>query len=227
MLPRRPNSLRLQGYDYGQAGMYFVTVVVKDRKQLFGEIVNETMMLNEARKIVEGVWNSLTKQFPVTLDEFVVMPNHVHGIIVFEHQTHKEVTNLGVGLAQPQKSITIDEKLKTNSRPTQNESPTNDTQRVGLEFTANKTKTSLAANDNKRPTPTLMDNKRVALSDIIRFFKSLSAKRVNIVDKMPGRSIWQTGFHDRIIRDEEELNAVRAYTQTNPLRWALDKEAIV
>jgi putative transposase len=220
MIQRRPKSLRLQGYDYSQAGMYFVTVVVKDRKHVFGDIVNKTMMLNEAGIIVQGVWNSLPKQYPITLDEFIVMPNHIHGIIILETQppTNNSLTNVGVGLAQPPKPIMVDGKPKTNSRPTRNASPTDDAQRVGLESTANEASTSLSSKDDKRPTPT----KKTNLSDVIRFFKSLSAKRINIFYKTPGRSIWQNSFHDRIIRDEKELNAVREYILTNPLRWSLD-----
>jgi putative transposase len=233
MMQRRRNSLRLQGYNYSQAGLYFVTVVVKDRTHIFGEIVNEVMILNEAGKIVQGVWKSLAKQYPVVLDEFIVMPDHVHGII--------ELHPVGVGLAPSPKPIMPDGKPKSNPRPTQNGLPTNgapshttknepianDAQRVGLEYAGNNPSTLLASKNNKRPTPTGGNNKRVFLSDVIRFSKSLSAKRINIVYETPGKPLWQNGFHDRIIRDEEELNAVRSYIQTNPLRWALDKEVIL
>ncbi len=222
MMPKRLNSLRLQGYDYSQAGMYFVTVVIKNRKHLFGGIVNETMMLNEAGAIAQGVWKSLSKQYSITLDEFIVMPNHVHGIIILENQppTNISLTNVGVGLALPQKPIASNGEPKTNSRPTRNESPADDAERVGLEYTSTQPSTALGSNDNKRPTPTKNQN----LSDVIRFFKSLSAKRINILRKTPGHSVWQNGFHDRIIRNENELNAIRPYIQTNPLRWVLDKE---
>jgi putative transposase len=241
MITRRPNSLRLQGYDCSQAGMYFVTGVVKDRKPVFGEIVNETMLLNDAGTIVQGVWNSLPKQYPVMLDEFIIMPNHLHGIIALQNTvptTENSLTNVGVGLAQPQKPIIFNDKPKTNSRPaqhesqqnttsshtTQNKSSTNDATRVGLESSSNHPPTSFIPNDDKRPTPTLMNDKRIFLSDVIRFFKSLSAKRINILYKTPRKPLWQNGFHDRIIRDEEELNAVRSYIQTNSLRWKLDKD---
>jgi putative transposase len=221
MTPRRPNSLRLQRYNYSQAGVYFVTVVVKDRKHVFGEIVDETMMLNEAGNIVQGVWKSLAKQYPVTLDEFIVMPNHVHGIIAIQddvtmNNTNNSLTNVGVGLAQPQKPIMFNDKPKTNLRPTQNESIANDATRVGLKYPDNHSQTSLLPKDGKRPTPT----ENHGLSDVIRFFKSLSAKRVNILYKTPGRPVWQTGFYDRVIRDDEELNAIRTYLQNNPSRWA-------
>ena len=78
----RRKSIRLQGYDYSQAGAYFITVCTHNRVPLFGEIVDGVMVLNTAGQIVEKCWCAIPEHFPqVTLDEFVVMPNHVHGII--------------------------------------------------------------------------------------------------------------------------------------------------
>jgi REP element-mobilizing transposase RayT len=76
-------SIRLAGYDYSQAGDYFVTICVHDRMCLFGEIINGEMRLNDAGKIVKQCWDEIPAHFPhVVLDEYVVMPNHVHGIII-------------------------------------------------------------------------------------------------------------------------------------------------
>lgn len=78
----RRKSIRLQGYDYSQAGLYFITVCTHNRVPLFGEIIDGVMALNAAGQIVEKCWCAIPEHFPqVTLDEFVVMPNHVHGII--------------------------------------------------------------------------------------------------------------------------------------------------
>ena len=76
-------SIRLKGYDYKQAGAYFVTVVAKDRACLFGEIAHGERRLNDAGRIIQSVWNELPNHYPgVECDAFVVMPNHVHAIIV-------------------------------------------------------------------------------------------------------------------------------------------------
>ncbi len=76
-------SIRLKGYDYAAAGAYFVTVCTKGRACLFGEIVNGDMQLNEFGKIVMATWADLPAHYAgVELDAFVVMPNHVHGIVV-------------------------------------------------------------------------------------------------------------------------------------------------
>ncbi len=76
-------SIRLKGYDYTQPGTYFVTLCTRDRKFLFGDIVNGAMCLNDAGRLIADAWKWLSIQYPyVMLDEYVVMPNHLHGIIV-------------------------------------------------------------------------------------------------------------------------------------------------
>jgi putative transposase len=75
-------SLRLKDYDYAQAGAYFVTIVTRDRACLFGDVVDADMRLNRYGEIARTDWQAIPKHFPdVALDIFLVMPNHVHGII--------------------------------------------------------------------------------------------------------------------------------------------------
>ncbi len=75
-------TIRLQRYDYSQPGAYFVTICTQDRRSLLGEIVDNSMILNEYGMIVHETWAWLSRQYAhVTLDAFVVMPNHLHGII--------------------------------------------------------------------------------------------------------------------------------------------------
>jgi hypothetical protein len=76
-------SIRLKGYDYTQPGAYFITICTHGRECLFGEIIDGEMHLNEAGQIVVQSWQDLPNHVPnVQLDAFVVMPNHVHGIII-------------------------------------------------------------------------------------------------------------------------------------------------
>lgn len=76
-------SIRLKGYDYSQAGAYFVTIDVQNRECLFGEIVSGEMNLNEAGKMIDEQWNALRERFPnADLDVYQIMPDHFHGIIV-------------------------------------------------------------------------------------------------------------------------------------------------
>jgi len=76
-------SIRLKGYDYSQAGMYFVTICCQDKIYRFGKIENEAMVLNDFGKIAYDEWVKLQERYPnVLLDIFQIMPNHIHGIIV-------------------------------------------------------------------------------------------------------------------------------------------------
>ena len=76
-------SIRLKCYDYSQSCLYFVTINLQNNVYLFGEIVDGEMLLNEYGEIVQMVWNELPQHYDnIQLGEFVVMPNHIHGIII-------------------------------------------------------------------------------------------------------------------------------------------------
>ncbi len=75
-------SIRLVGYDYSQGGCYYFTVCTQDRIHRFGEVADATMRLNAVGHLVVAVWDSLPARFPsLDLDAFVVMPDHLHGIL--------------------------------------------------------------------------------------------------------------------------------------------------
>ena len=76
-------SIRLRGYDYASAGMYFVTIVTLGRLCLFGDVSSDEMRLNDGGELIRRAWQELPNRFPaVAIDEFVVMPNHISGILV-------------------------------------------------------------------------------------------------------------------------------------------------
>ena len=76
-------SIRLKGYDYTQAGAYFVTIVLQDRLCLFGEIVNTEMQLSKAGEVASRFWEALPDRFPmIKIDAYIIMPNHLHGIVI-------------------------------------------------------------------------------------------------------------------------------------------------
>ena len=80
-------SIRLPGYDYSQAGAYFVTICTQNRRCLFGNVVNVEMVLNHAGRVVAESWQWMGEQYEhVELDEWVIMPNHLHGIIVISER---------------------------------------------------------------------------------------------------------------------------------------------
>jgi len=163
---RRP--IRLRGYDYSTNGAYFVTICAHNRICLFGNIANAEIILNDYGKTVGQAWFDLPNHYPeVELDASVIMPNHIHGIVVLHHDDV-----------------------------------------VGAGF-----KPAL--------TP---DNRRHGLSEIIRGFKSFSARRINAIRNTFGAPVWQRGYFDRVIRNEGELNRIREYVLNNSTNWDMDRE---
>lgn len=80
--PQR-KKLRLKDYDYSSDWYYFITICTKNREEFFGEIVNWEMCFNIYWNIAEECWNNITNHYEnIKLDEFVIMPNHIHGIII-------------------------------------------------------------------------------------------------------------------------------------------------
>jgi len=105
----RKKSIRLQNYDYAQNGLYFVTICTKNSQHLFGNISHGKMRLNRAGEMVERIWSEIPQFYDgFVLHDFVVMPNHFHGIIEIV-LTHGQRTTTG-GLSL-QKQLTIPEVI--------------------------------------------------------------------------------------------------------------------
>ncbi len=78
-------SARLQNWDYSSNGAYFITICTQNREHFFGEIVNNKMQLNELGQLAEKYWLEIPNHFPfIELENFVVMPNHTHGILIID-----------------------------------------------------------------------------------------------------------------------------------------------
>jgi REP element-mobilizing transposase RayT len=90
-------TIRLKEYDYSQPGEYFVTICTKDKECVFGSIMNGKLDLNEKERVVDRCWKGIPEHFScVSLGEYVIMPNHFHGIIIInEMDIHRrgEVTS--------------------------------------------------------------------------------------------------------------------------------------
>ncbi len=94
-------SIRLKGYDYTQLGYYYVTICVQNRECLLGSVKDSLAELNKFGKIVDQKWNNIPKHFSnTTLDEYIIMPNHIHGIIGIvvgaKHFSQKDNRNLKI-----------------------------------------------------------------------------------------------------------------------------------
>ncbi|MDX2239342.1 MAG: transposase [Leptolyngbyaceae cyanobacterium bins.302] len=170
-------SLRLPaGYNYTSSGAYFITICTHQRQCLFGEIVQGEMQLNALGQIVRSYWLNLPKHDPrLQLDAFVVMPNHIHGILV--------LSDIPVGAGSDNELVDLTNESSAKPAPT----------------------------NPSEPIP------RHAIPEIIRGFKTFSARRINQCRKMAGTPVWQRNYYDRIIRNEEALQAIRQYIRNNPL----------
>ena len=101
--PPRRRSIRLRDYDYRESGAYFITICTHRRASLFGEITMDEMRLNMLGVLVQRSWGVLPEHFPnVELDAFVIMPNHVHAVVVLFDPENKPVDNaVGATHASP------------------------------------------------------------------------------------------------------------------------------
>ncbi len=104
---QRRRSLRLKGYDYAQPGYYYITICAQNRECLFGDITNSHMHLNDPGKIINRIWKEIPQFYKgIGIDEYVIMPNHIHGIIIIENGNP-------IGQAQgPAPTITLPDLIK-------------------------------------------------------------------------------------------------------------------
>jgi len=197
-------SIRLKGYDYTQAGVYFVTIVTQNRACLFGDIVAGEVRLNAFGQAVAETWLWLATQYGyVELDEWVVMPNHLHGIVVITDTDNGCPTDGGGVGGGSRTAPTV----------------------IGA------TGGGGGVGGGSRTAPTVIAStapmvKRKPLGRLIGAFKTVSTKRINEYRGTPGVVVWQRNYYEHIIRDERSLNRIREYIAANPLRWHLDRENV-
>jgi putative transposase len=174
----RKSSLRLKDFDYSQPGAYFVTICTVQRLCLFGEIIHDQMVPNPSGKILQHAWRALPTHYPhAKMDAFVVMPNHVHGIIMLlENDVLINRRDRFINLSLPNLYLRKNQYYK-----------------------------------------------RQGLSEIVRGFKTWTARRINEMQNTTGTPVWQRSFYDHIIRDEDDLNRIREYVMSNPLMWEDDR----
>lgn len=97
MIDLHRKSIRMSGYDYSQSGWYYVTICAHNKVSIWGHIKNSQMILSEKGKIVESTWQGISMKYKqVELDTYVIMPNHLHGIIIIKN---KNV--VGAGFSRP------------------------------------------------------------------------------------------------------------------------------
>ena len=197
MQPNRKTQ-RKEDYDYSQPGYYSVTISTQHRSCLFGAIHNGKMLVNDPGQMVQDTWHEIPTHYPgIELDLMQIMPNHLHGIIIIRP----------VGTAprgRPNSGIGQCPAIEKEQHP------------------------AIENGQARGPVPTGV----LSLSDVIGRFKSITTKRYidgvknNGWRLFPGK-LWQRSFHDRIIRNEKELNHIRTYIRNNPPQWESDANHVV
>lgn len=204
-------SIRLKGYDYTQPGAYFITICTQGRECLFGEIIDGEMHLDEAGQIVVQTWQDLPNHVSnVQLDAFVVMPNHVHGIIIITDRTcmvgSGSVGSGSVGAGSVGAGSEPAPTTTTGPGPTAGSGPAAGPGSVGAGLEPAATRSSHG------------------LPEIVRQFKTFSARRINELRGTPGTPVWQRNYYEHTIRDEFSLSRIRQYIAENSVRWDADRE---
>ena len=192
-------SIRLKGYDYTRDGAYFVTICTRGREHTFGAVVNGEMRPNICGREVARCWPWLAEQYPyVFLDEWIVMPDHTHAIIVIT-DAHGDDTHPNV--ANPNATKT-NEPCRGGSRTARIRTAPN----MG----------SMARTTNDMPT---LPTQHKPLGRLVGAFKTVSTKRVNDLRGTPGTQLWQRNYHERVIRNGLALHVLRRYIANNPVLW--------
>ncbi len=188
----RIKSTRMSGYDYSACGKYFITICTKRMTQWFGDIADAMVVLSATGLIAREKWFEIPQHFPfVELDEFVVMPNHIHGIIVI----NGAVETLHATSLRPPDATSI--------------RPPDATSLQSFHATS-------CQKNNQIEIMSSISPKTGSLSVIIRSYKSVVAKNAHHFDS---GFAWQPRYHDHIIRTNLELNRIRKYITDNPLKW--------
>lgn len=183
-------SIRLKGYDYSQPGAYFVTTVAWGREMVFGEVLKGEMRLNRYGYVVRNAWFDLPHLCGnLELGAFVVMPNHVHGIIILTEGDD------GGGSDMVDRGVLPEGKGRGGS-PMPGDGALPDQERAGREH--------LPA----RETRPYDQQTRPDLSEVVRAFKSFSATRINRLRHTEGIPVWQRNYYEHIVRNQREMGRI-------------------
>jgi len=195
----RIKSARLKSWDYTTPWWYYVTICTKNKKCWFGNVKNGKMHLNDLGKIVNEEWLNTKKiRANVDLDFFVIMPNHLHGIIIINSvETTRRVVST-------EKHDNLHANKETSQRLVSTEK--HDNPRANKETSQRLVSTTIKPN---------------SLGSIIGQIKSITTKRIRAFGQL--NFAWQPRFYDHIIRNEKDLFRIRKYIESNPLKWETEK----
>ena len=206
-LPKKDHrhSIRLKGYDYSQAGGYYITIVTSHRENLFGEMAEGEMKASGIGRIVQDCWDEIPVHFPnLDVDVFVLMPNHIHGII-FIHEKEKVSADVGRGTIYRAPAFANRASTLAIHSPI-----------LGLRA-PEIVHRDLASTMDKFGQPTVG-----SLSTIVRTFKAAVTRRAGI--ELSSGNIWQRNYYEHVLRDQVDYERIAGYILDNPINWENDEE---
>jgi len=199
----RIESNRMPGWDYSGNGMYFITIVTQNRECNLGEIENNKMILSDFGKIIETEWyKSFKIRNELFLDEFIIMPNHLHAIIILEKPIDKMVDNLhglhGLHVETHGRASlpSIEPSTKPSTKP--------------LKFERKPQSISSFFGGYKSAINSKIDN-------------FIDENKLNIPKYNRNNHFFQPNYHDHIIRNNDEYLRIKNYIINNPMNWDNDK----
>lgn len=209
-------SARLPGWDYRHAGAYFITICTQNRTPFFGECQGGKMKLSTAGMIAQRCWYQIPfLKSHVTLGAFVVMPNHVHGIMILDEMENDGdgvVGGVGGGVE------TFESNVSTSNVNTPNQTPNANPDY----YRNNKTNSVDVSINNKNPFYQNISPKSGSVSRIIQHYKTACTKHIR--SACPDVDFeWQTRFYDHIIRNEVSFATISNYILNNPEKWKEDR----
>jgi REP element-mobilizing transposase RayT len=224
-------SARWKDWDYGWNGAYFITICTAGRDCVFGKIVNGKMALSDLGILADKFWYEITNHFPFAeLGEFVVMPNHVHGIIVMNKLDDGRWTDeYGHGrdaiyrVSDDDAEMPWDETIHPITDENLGKSRrdaiyriSDDNPEMPKRDAINRVSTAKLGGITGNKNPMIIDN----LSKIVRWYKG----RVSFESrKIHPNFDWQSRFHDHIIRNDGAYQRIAEYIQNNPANWQADQ----
>ncbi len=250
----RRRSIRLKGYDYSQSGMYYITMVAQNWLCLFGHVKNGKMILNDAGAMIESVWCDIPKYYSgFDVDEYVVMPNHFHGVIIINDADDRAATGnrvnecVGNGpRAIPKIGAIPNERVGPRANPIMGavtgnrpiESVGNGPRAIPKRgHIPNDEDNNRAITVNRphecegngpRAIPDEITPTKLSLPDVIGRFKSMVMTNYSSGVKEKGwppfyKKLWHRNYYDHIIRNEKDYERIVEYIRLNPENWERDK----
>jgi putative transposase len=198
-------SIRLPKYNYTQNGAYFITICTDQKQPLFGQIADGTMQLNHLGYIARDCWLKIPQHFShIQLDTFVIMPDHIHGILqIVPPPTvgtrHCRVLNSECRVLNSECRVLNSECRVLNSEC--------------------RVLNSECRVLNSKSSERFSKPVRGSISTAVRSYKSAVTNLIHRLCETKEVPIWQSRFYESVIRDKTSLNYRREYIRQNPIRW--------